>query len=471
MGNMVAKAIAADEEGKIRVSVGFYPDWGNIAIEDDVLIFRGGRDRAWLDHLAVTSVPRIKSTNIGVEEVTMSDAKTITEDAAAILGDSDEAQEFIAELEESVDERLQETRSMVIKSEGDGVESEAEIVVESEVVEEDAPPIKGGGVEMSEATEDTPTPETESDVIVESAIEDDELVVEAETTEREEVEMAETAPIVEESGIGEVVEEVVNVMLHRPYGGATSFDAAVDFMDASNERWRIEDGWRVLQDVMQNVLSDVTIEDKSAAIDQAMGEYQKFLKSDRQLWSDTGEEDSEEVQIEEPVTESIVAVPEEVSEESQEATEEVLPTVESVAVPPEATPMSVVDVDDVSALGTPHKAGRASTFGAVLDKIGDYDKPRTEFKTMRQPVVVETPVVVDRGDVVSLVRDEVALGMAVVLEEVRALGQSFAVKEKAPAPQPPQRKSVPPLKIDPAKVTTRAQTFTEVLTRLREQDS
>jgi len=64
LGKLAAAAVLANEDKVLKTSVGFYPDWGNILIEDDRLHFRGGREppKAYLDHIAITTVPRIKST-------------------------------------------------------------------------------------------------------------------------------------------------------------------------------------------------------------------------------------------------------------------------------------------------------------------------------------------------------------------------------------------------------------------------
>lgn len=93
MGQAAAKAVLADTHKKIRLSVGFYPDWGNVAMEDDVLVYRGGRGVAHLDHIALTAYPVDADTEIRVLEATMSDGTlTMKDDALAVLGDEELAE-------------------------------------------------------------------------------------------------------------------------------------------------------------------------------------------------------------------------------------------------------------------------------------------------------------------------------------------------------------------------------------------
>jgi len=144
LGKLVSQAVLDDDQGHIRVSVGFWPDWGNILVRNDVLHFLGGREEAVLDHLAVTSVPRLQATSIHAEEVlTMSDGAvtTMAEDVEAILG---EGGEVVAEHLEELATEAMETQSMVCMSdEGNGDPDEVapdadepDVVVEEVAVEQ-----------------------------------------------------------------------------------------------------------------------------------------------------------------------------------------------------------------------------------------------------------------------------------------------------------------------------------------------
>lgn len=96
LGQAAAKAVLADDDDRIKVSIGFYPDWNQSAAEDGVFTYRGGRGRARLDHLALTAHPVDLEARIVAGGKEMSSNKlTLEQDALDVLGD----EELVDELE------------------------------------------------------------------------------------------------------------------------------------------------------------------------------------------------------------------------------------------------------------------------------------------------------------------------------------------------------------------------------------
>ena len=126
LGQLAAKAALERQTDDRRVSICVWPDWGNVEDTAAGRVFKGGRGVAYLDHLAMTAHPVDADTEIKVLEV--KSMATITDDAAQVLGDSEEAQKEIAVLEAA---RL---KSDVVAP-PDGV------VIKTEPIEEVATPI------------------------------------------------------------------------------------------------------------------------------------------------------------------------------------------------------------------------------------------------------------------------------------------------------------------------------------------
>ena len=438
-GQLVAKSIAADETGDIRVSVGFFPDYGNIEIVNDVFFWKGGRDRAYLDHLAVTSCPRIPTTSIEAEEVMMSDAKTQAEDALVILGE--EGEELIQELEDKVEKRLQ-GKSMVLKADS---ETEEDVETEEETVESETVEMEEVEQEtLSETTtdEDTETEEISGETEGEEEIVESELVLESEV-----VEMGVTKPGVPDgTGPGCNPEVVV-----KP--GPTTFEAALAEFDAYKESTRIADGWSILQMVVENIKNSDEVDDKGKAVAEAMAGYQSFIDSGRTLFSETTTEPDVVVEPEPKVVEQVV--------------EPIVPA-QVQPVPPEAQPFSTIELDTPAT-----KRGKASTWGDVLDRVA-VTEPKTEIV---QPIAavetIEQPT--SDVDVTSLVDNRIAEIVNPLLAEMaalrNALEQGASVKETpAVTPQRGVRKSRPTAPpISPASETTRQKTFGDVVDQIRGQ--
>ncbi len=95
LGRAAAHAAMTQPAPERRVSVGVWPDWGRVDLVDGKRIYKGGRNRAYLDHLAQTAHPIDPNTLLEVKSM---EQKT---DALDVLGDSDEAKALVDELEEA----------------------------------------------------------------------------------------------------------------------------------------------------------------------------------------------------------------------------------------------------------------------------------------------------------------------------------------------------------------------------------
>jgi len=301
MGRLAARSIMNDNEGVIRCSVGFWPDWGNVIIdENDNVRFMGGRGQAVLDHLAVTSVPRIKSTSIFAEGVTMSDGKvtTMADDARAILGE--DGGPTVDKLEQLITDGL-ETRSMVLRGDADTDtatdtdtvvesadetdESEAEPqIVEAAPVESEQPVVAAKTVKKPDFSKDDKDKEKD----MEDEDEDEDKDKDKDTDEKDKKDKKDK----KKSDFADEGSYAVS----RPFGGATSFDAAMEQQQAIKESWRLSDGWGILQTVIQNIFSDPDVQNKQEALATAMAQYTNFIKSDTEVWSAVISGDVEQVE-------------------------------------------------------------------------------------------------------------------------------------------------------------------------------
>lgn len=113
LGQAAAKAVLNDDEDRIRVSIGFYPDWDESGMEDDVFVYRGGRGRARLDHLALTAHPVDLEAEIAAGGMEMSDELTLKQDALDVLGD----EELVDGLDELAKAKSAVPEGAVIKTE------------------------------------------------------------------------------------------------------------------------------------------------------------------------------------------------------------------------------------------------------------------------------------------------------------------------------------------------------------------
>lgn len=235
LGRTCFKAINDDlygeksEEEKIRISIAFL-DYGHL--HGDKLFMRrnltdtcemcknGINDKKYvaglLVHLALTRVPANKGTEIELE--VNKSMKTKKEDAASIVG------------EELAEELENEETSFVGKSEALVVKAEEEESVNEE--------------ETSEETESEPEQE--------------------ESVEEEPVE-----DVVSKSDIEE----------YKPFGGATNFAEADEWMDAQEQRYRFYDAWYTFEALASNILSNDFDGDRADAMKSLMNGFKDKLET------------------------------------------------------------------------------------------------------------------------------------------------------------------------------------------------
>jgi len=474
LGRLSAKAVLANEDNMLKTSVGFYPDWGNILIENDVLHFRGGREppKAYLDHIAITTVPRIESTTIEASEggVTMSDSEVVTvaDDALQVLGEGGEG--IVKELEDLAGEM--KGKSMVLMSEE---ETDEQI--------QKAAPVGGPAVcvcpdcgyeakkERGVPCRDMKCPECDVGLVAGDSKE------KSDTIPSEDVKV-EPTELEEKSDVSVPMDS--DVVPARPYGGASSFKDALDYTQVTKESFRIQDGWSVFNQVVDNIFADEEIEDKSAAIDKALTEFQVYLKSDEEVWSGAGQEDDvDTVEVEE--IESVKVIDSEATVEASVATED--PVVVKAAPiirekePPEASPMSEVDLDFHE--GKTPLGGVAKSFGDALSKLEAMDvSPVEKRQTAKKLVNLADSQIQEAltspADIESMVTnavegaiENVRSDLAELRELLRARASVDVERTEPDTPRRPQRKSFSfTPNISPAKVTTEAQTFSGIVDSL-----
>ena len=135
LGRAAAKAATNRPVAERRVSVGVWPDWGRVELDTDGRrTYKGGRNRAYLDHLAMTAHPIDPGTILEVKS--MADQK---QDALDVLGE--EAEELVEELEEATTKAQPD--GAIVKGDPDesaDVETEQEPVVEQAEEKADVEP-------------------------------------------------------------------------------------------------------------------------------------------------------------------------------------------------------------------------------------------------------------------------------------------------------------------------------------------
>jgi len=289
------------------------------------------------------------------------------------------------------------------------------------------------------------------------------------------------------SEAAQVTEALVDTaaVVVAPAVGPVSFQDAVATIKAREEMWRIKDAWNVLQDVVINITDSPLITDKATAITAALAEYTAFIKSDEVLYSDVVDVEEENDTIETEVDDVLASESEEILDDTPEVAP--VPAVEAEVAQmsnpaggfPESSPASSVGTVDTGI--TPRK-GRASTWGDAFDALMGPTAPDAPVvptppqlntpeaqQQIRSAVATFTPEQQQALQVV--INAEVTGALQPLLDEVASLRQTMLEALSAVnggnAPQRPQRRSVAPVR--PARVTTQAQTFSDVLNSLLEK--
>lgn len=151
LGHLAEKAALEREPEDRRVSIVVYPDYSHVEIEagGERKIYRGGNGYAWMDSLAMTSMPCDPGAIMEVKSV----STKLAEDAAQVLGAEGAA--VIAELEAE--------RTAKTMPDGALVKSEEEKVM-SENTASGTYAVIGGGENATIRTDETPTEDQDEQV-------------------------------------------------------------------------------------------------------------------------------------------------------------------------------------------------------------------------------------------------------------------------------------------------------------------
>jgi len=108
LGRAAAKAATTRPVSERRISIGVWPDWGRVELSaDGHRIYKGGRNRAYLDHLAITACPVDPGTVLEVKSMTQK------QDAIDVLGE--DATALVDELEAATTKAMPD--GVVVKAE------------------------------------------------------------------------------------------------------------------------------------------------------------------------------------------------------------------------------------------------------------------------------------------------------------------------------------------------------------------
>lgn len=248
-------------ENKVRISIGFL-DWQHRHKSNGVVFNRNSLDdnclecakgntgleflRGQLIHEAFTRVPVNERTSIEVERSDM--AKTREEDAASIIG------EELAEEIEAESELVGKSEALVVKSDEDADETEAE------------------------------SPESEEPEVVEEVEQPAEEQIETSDTVSESEDEADTPTEVK----SEALEE---------RAGPTSLQEYFKAEEAREELFRMSDLWYALNDVVYNIFQDESIEDKAKAVEGATDEFRSQLAAKAVVLMSEAEEPVEPAEV------------------------------------------------------------------------------------------------------------------------------------------------------------------------------
>jgi len=506
------RAARGELDYEIRCSPGFFPDYGNVGYENDVFTYRGGRDKAYMDHLAITAFPANLDADIAPEEVAMEIKSegdpTLAEDTLRVLGDP----ELVEELEEARrkgGERRamsEEEKAMVLKVEEEetppGEEVEPETEEEPELEEE--PVAKGATEEEKKAQQarskkygikvlsgnltNVTIPKKYADMGAKvgdfadpvnlkypvwltrslKSLTDAQLKqvrnAPARWAQHKDKYDAAGAKKVEariekalkKFKVGDYAEKAITFVeeVGRPYGGATSIEEAEDFMEAARDEQKVWDDWYMFQSVAENILRDDEIEDKRVAMSSAISDFRKKLATKSQVL--IKELLAKAAQPDEELT------PE--AETKAETDPDVTPDVEPGDETPAPTPTPVEEALYPA-------IQQAKSFAEVAEMIislpGDLRAKRAAMgealaqtasgiEAVMRPAPEAAPQL-DTELIVKAIEAGFERAMAKVMDQ---LGSELPVDK----PPRPQRKSV--TGIQPSSIITRGQSFGEIVDRL-----
>jgi cation transport regulator len=516
----IRRAARGELDFEISCSLGFMPDYGNVGYENGVFTYRGGRNKAYMDHLAKTAFPANPDAEIVPEEVAMATKSTkgptLAEDAQRVLGDP----QLVEELEEA---RKNTTVQKTVAEEG--IVIKAEEGAETEEVDEEKTDLGEEEGEPEDVEELEPEPEEEPEPVVEMkaatdaevaaqkkrakasgiAVKEDGNVTMPKKWRDENVPDSNTSwgdwanyklPLHKEENvrnassriaqdktrkgysaaelskiegridkakkkfkIGEYKEKAVTKqgMEYRPYGGATSINEAQEYLEAAEDRAKVWDHWYLFQSVAENILIDEQIEDKRAAMVGAISDFKGLIE-----------------------TKSQIAPPEAPAGKIGGGEVKAVTEEQPAADQPAEAPAPAVETlePEVKAETEPQPSAQeqgarvARSFAQAVEMIlGTEADTRTKRAAMGEALVQTASALeamiapepkpapqVDTDVIVKAIEMGFERAMAKVMEQLGSQGGG----EK---PLRPQRKSVVP-SIQPSSIITKGQNFGEIVDRL-----
>ncbi len=153
-GQLAAKSVMEKQPEERRVSIVVYPDYSLVEFDNEGhRIFKGGNGKAWLDSIAITTIPADPGTTLEVK------MDTIREDARRILGE--EGEDLVKEWEELRQGTAKSLQNgALVKTEETDTETEDEEKAVEKVEENAGEPQASESAEKSQAA-----PLTRSDVL------------------------------------------------------------------------------------------------------------------------------------------------------------------------------------------------------------------------------------------------------------------------------------------------------------------
>jgi len=503
----IRRAAKGELDYEISCSLGFMPDYGNVGYENGIFTYRGGRRKAYIDHLAKTAFPANPDAEIIPEEVAMATKSekgpTLAEDALKVLGDP----ELVEELEEAR-KTVQKTvadEGIVLKAEEEepeeeGVEEEeveeapeamvetkaatdAEVAAQKKRAKASGIAVKeDGNVTMPKKWRDENVPDSNSSwgdwTNYRYPLHKEENVRNASSRiaqdkNRKDYSAAELSKIEgridkakKKFKIAEYKEKTVTKadMQYQPYGGATSINEAQEYLEAALDRAKVWDHWYLFQSVAENILIDEQIEDKRAAMVEAISDFKGLIETKSSLGIPFGQ----------------IAPPQAPAGEIGGGEAKAVTGEQPAAEDRAETPAPAVETREPEVKGetepqpTPQEQGIrvAKSFAEAVQMIlGTEADTRTKRAAMGEALVQTASALeamiapeakpapqVDTDLIVKAIEMGFERAMAKVMER---LGSQTG-DDKPPRPQ---RKSVVP-PIQPSSIITKGQNFGEIVDRL-----
>lgn len=508
------RAAEGELDFEIRCSPGFFPDFGNVGYENDVFTYRGGRDKAYMEHLAITAFPANLDADIAPEEAAMAlrseGVPTLAEDALRVLGDPDLVEELEAARERGGERKTMtaEEKALVLKDEkqvpatGEETPPGEEVTPEVKAQPEEDPVAtpKEGKAQQARAKKygipvldgkltNVTIPKALADIGAKvgdfadrvnlkypvwltkslKSLTDDQL----EQVRSSLASWGQEKGNYEDAGAEKVEARIVKALkkfkieapaekasyysdlVSLPYGGATSIEEAENYIEAAKDEAKVWDDWYMFQSVAENILRDDEIADKRKAMSDAITDFREKLATKSQAL--IGKLLAEAAKPEDEPAPGAEVKAEVVPEVDPEVTPEVTPGDET---PPPAEGQEVL----YPAIQT------AKSFAEVVERIVELPAGLETKRAAVGEVLVQTASALEHAltpgagaPVQQLDTDLIVKAIEVGFKRAMAqvMDQPGSETEKPPRPK---RKSV--TGVQPSSIITRGQNFGEIVDRL-----